>query len=110
MADWTLPLESTEEERDYNVEQSKMENKVVESRLISAGVLIGIKCKSPALTYTQLQFYIAFYNSKYGSLTSFTFTSRIDGQDYVVQFVRGSFKTSHSGGVFQCEFALERIF
>ena len=110
MADWVLALESSEEQRDYNVEESKMENQVSETRLISAGELLGIKCKSPALTYTQLQSYITFYQSKKGPLTSFTYASRMDGVTYTVRFVKGSFKTSHSEGCFHCEFSLERVY
>jgi len=110
MADFTLRRESTEEIRDYNVEESEFENKAEETRLLTSGVLLGWKIKSPALNYTQLQSYISFFNSKYGSLTSFTFTSPIDGNTYNVRFAKGGIKTTFIGGAFQCEFSLKRIF
>ena len=73
-------------------------------------MLIGFKCKSPALTPTQAAAYLAFYDSKYGSLTSFTFASRMDAVEYNVRFVKGSFRMTYEGGYHRCEFELERIF
>ena len=110
MADFTLKRESIEEIRDYNVESTQYENMVKDSRLLTSGMLLGFKIKSPALTYMQFQDYITFFNSKYGSLTSFTIDSPFDGVTYAVKFVKGSFKTTYSGGVYQCEFSLERVF
>ena len=110
MSDWTLPLESTQEQRDYNVEENVMENQVSETQLISSGQLIGIKCKTSALTYAQFQLYQAFYDSKKGPLTPFTYTSRMDGVEYIVRFVKDSFKISNTDGYFQCEFSLKRVF
>jgi hypothetical protein len=110
MADWVLPLESSEEQRDYNVETTKFENTASEVRLITAGALIGFKCKSPALTPTQAAAYLAFFNTYHGSLTSFTYTSRMDNTDYTVRFVKGSFKMTYEGGAHVCTFELERVF
>jgi hypothetical protein len=110
MADFTLKRESIEEIRDYNVEETKYENEVRDARLLTSGMLLGFKIKSPILTYTKYQDYITFFNGKYGSLTSFTIDSPFDGVTYTVKFSKGSFKSTYSGGVFQCEFSLERVF
>jgi hypothetical protein len=110
MADFTLARESCEEERDFNVGESKFDNQASETRLLSSGVLLGFKVKSPNLTYTKLQEYISFYNGKYGSLTSFTVVNPFDGITYNVRFRKGSFKTTYVSGIFQCEFNLDRVF
>lgn len=110
MADFTLARESCAEDRDFNVGESKFENQASETRLLSSGVLLGFKIKSPNLTYTKLQEYISFYNGKYGSLTAFTFLSPFDGVTYNVRFRKESFKTTYSSGTFQCEFYLDRVF
>jgi len=110
MNEFILALEMSEEIRDYNVAETQFENEASETRLITDSVLIGFTCKSPALTSTKLQSYVDFYDNQKGSLTSFLFTSRMDSVQYVVRFERGSFKISNSGGVFQVEFKLKRVF
>lgn len=110
MSDFSLALESSEEIRDYNVADSIFENQVDETRLISAGVLIGFKCRSPALNSTRAKAYTDFFDGKYGSLTPFTFTSRMNSTEYTVRFEKGSFKIINEQGYFRCEFNLKRVF
>ena len=110
MDTFSLALESSEEVRDYNIEEIEFENQASETRLITAAPLIGFNCKSPALTYAKLQDYIDFYNDQYGSLNQFYFTSRMDQTQYVVRFERGSFKTTNNSGYYQVEFRLKRVF
>lgn len=110
MADWTPKRESIEGQRAFNVQKSKFENKSEEGRLITPDELIGFKITTPQLTYTQLQTYITFWKSKFGSLTSFTILYPFDNTEYTVCFVEGSWKETYRSGSFQVEFQLERVF
>ena len=111
MADLTLPRESCSEDRKFNVAGTIFENQASETRLLSSGALLGFRIKSPNLTYEGLKEYLDFYNSKYGSLTSFTFLSPFDGETYMVRFRLGEeIKSDYNAGVFQCEFYLDRVF
>jgi hypothetical protein len=110
MDEFTLALEMSEEIRDYNVAETQYENQASEMRLITDATLIGFTCKSPALTNAKLQNYIDFYDDQKGSLTTFLYTSRMDGVQYAVRFEKESFKANNSSGVFQVEFRLKRVF
>lgn len=110
MDTFILALESSEEIRDYNVEETMLENQASETRLITENSLVGFTCKSSALTYEKLQDYIDFYDDQKGSLTTFLYTSRMDNVQYEVRFEKGSFKTEHNSGVYQVEFRLRRVF
>src|SRR3990170_5620548 len=107
MSDFALARESIEEILDYDVAVSEFENKAEQRRLIHENAVIGFRIKTPVLTKTQMQTYRSFLVSKYGALTSFTFTSPFDDVEYNVRFVPKSFKTLYQGGVFQCQFDFE---
>ncbi len=113
MSEFTLSRESIEELLDYDViicgDGQGFENGSEERRLKNTAAIIGFRIKTPALTKTQMQTYRSFLISKYGSLTSFTFTSPFDDTEYNVRFVPGSFTTTYAGGFFQCSFDFKRV-
>jgi len=110
MADWVPKRESIEGKRSFNVQKSRFDNKTEEARLITPDELIGFEITTPQLTYTQLQEYITFFRSKFGSLTSFTILYPFDNTEYTVCFVEGSWKETYRSGSFQVTFQLERVF
>lgn len=109
MSDFTLRIESVEEQLDFNVRVSKKENGTEQRRLVHPNALIGWKLTSPALTASQLKTYRDFILGKYGALTSFTWTCHIDNVEYTVRFSTGSFKTKYMNGYYVAEFAFERV-
>lgn len=110
MSDFTLKRESIEIIPDYNVAISKFENLTEQTRLITPDMIAGWKIKTPAMTKTVMQTYTSFFASKYGSLTSFTFTCPFTDTEYTVRFKQGTFKVTYSAGFFQGEFEFERVF
>jgi len=109
-ADWCPRRESIEGTRDFNVERSIFENKSDEVRLITPDELVGFKIKSPNLTYAQYAEYLAFFQGKFGSLTSFTILYPFDNVEYTVRFQKGSWSETYESGTFRVEFGLERVF
>lgn len=110
MADFTLSRESVEIKHDYNVDSNRFENQWELSRLITPNKLIRFKIKTPNKNKEEMMDYVDFFDSKYGSATSFTFQCPLDDEIYDVKFVKGSFKTLYRNGYFQGEFELERVF
>lgn len=109
MSDFELRRESIEERLDYSVLVSEFENGVSQRRLRHPKKVIGFSIKTPPLTYAQMTEYRNFVVTKYGALTSFTFTSPFDGVEYDVIFEPGSFRTSFAGGVYQCTFQFKVV-
>lgn len=109
MSDFTLSIESVEEVPDYNVLVSEFENGQEQRRLKHDQSKTNWKCKSPNLTQTGAAAYKAFFDGKYGALTSFTWTNHIDNTEYTVRFKQGSFKTLFQKGYFRVEFEFERV-
>jgi hypothetical protein len=109
MSNFALARESCEEILDYPVIISEFENDTEQRRLKHGNKVIGFKIASPALTYVQLQDYRNFFISKYGALTSFTFTNPFDNTEYTVRFVQDSFKTKYTAGVYICTFEFKVV-
>ena len=109
MSDFTLARESCEEVLDYPVIVSEFENDTEQRRLKHANQILGFRIRTPILTYDQLQDYRNFFISKYGSLSSFTFTSPFNNTEYTVRFVAESFRTKFEAGVYQVEFELKVV-
>ena len=109
MSDFALAIESVEELLDYEVLESKFENGSEQRRLKHTSALIGWRCKSPALTLTGMGTYRTFFTGKYGSLTSFTWTSHVDGVEYTVKFSKGSFRITREGGYYRVVWDFERV-
>lgn len=109
MSDFNLPRESVTELMDYDVLVTENENTTEQRRLRNQQIKLGFKVKTPDLTKTQAQSYRSLFQSKYGALTSFTFTNPIDDIEYTVRFVEGSFKTTFVRGYFKCEFEFKRV-
>lgn len=104
MSDFTLIREEIEEIFDYDVLVTEFENESEQRRLRHDKKLMGFKIKSPWRTNTQMQQYRDFFISKYGGLTSFTFTSPFDNVEYNVRFEPGTFKTKFVKGLYQVQF------
>ena len=109
MSDFELARESIEETFDYNVLIGKFENNYEQRRLKTPEKLLGFKITTPALTKSEMQTYRNFLASKYGALTSFTFTSPFDDTEYDVRFDKGSFRTIFQRGYFKASFAFTRV-
>jgi len=109
MSDFALRRHKIEALFDYEVIEDPFDNGSSQRRLVHPSALIGFKIESPVLTYTTLQDYLSFFNSKFGALTSFTFTSPFDNTEYTVKFRRGSFSMIYSEGHFICRFEFERV-
>jgi hypothetical protein len=109
MSDFALAIESVEELLDYEVLESKFENGAEQRRLKHTSALIGWRCKSPALVLAGMTAYRDFFTGKYGSLTSFTWTSHIDGVEYTVKFSKGSFRVVRDEGHFRVTWDFERV-
>jgi hypothetical protein len=110
MSDFILARESCEIIPDYNVDIAQFENLKSTSRLITPDMIAGWKIESPALTDTDKDAYFAFFNSKYGSLTSFTFTCPHTKTEYNVRFKQGSFRSIYKDAFFKISFEFERVF
>ena len=110
MSDFNLARESCEELLDYPVIVSEFENDTEQRRLKHANKVIGFRIKSPVLTYDQLQDYRDFFISKYGALTSFTFTSPFDNVEYTVRFMPNTFKSVFNSGIYQVEWEFKVVF
>lgn len=104
MSQFNLARNKIEEIMDYNVLESRFENDAEQRRLKTSDALIGFKIQTPPTTKTQMQTYRDFFISKFGSLTSFTFTNPFDDIEYNVRFVRGSFRTIYQKGYFNTKF------
>lgn len=109
MSDFALARESCEEILDYSVLVSDFENGTEQRRLRHSNKVIGFKIRTPVLTYAQQLEYRNFFISKYGSLTSFTFTSPFDNAEYNVRFVENTFKNSFNNGIYQISFEFKVI-
>jgi len=109
MSDFALAVETTEELLDYEVLTTKFDGGTEQRRLRHDEELIGWRLQSPALSYAQMIIYRDFFKGKYGSLTSFTWTSRIDQVEYTVKFSRGSFRVKRAKGEFRVSWDFERI-
>lgn len=107
--DFTLARESVEEILDTDVDVTENYDGSEQRRAGCAGLIIGFKVKSPALTSTQYTGYRAHFLSAFGQLTKFYFTSPFDGVKYYVRYVKGSFKSIYSAGVYRLELELKRI-
>ena len=110
MSDFTLARERIEQIRDFNVIESEFENQADQTRLKTANKIIGFRITSPAMSKTTMQTYQSFFDSKYGGLTSFTFTSPFDDTEYNVRFVRGSFKIIYEKGTFTATFEFKVVY
>jgi hypothetical protein len=110
MSDFNLSRESCELVGDYNVAISEFENKTEQRRLITPDRILGWKIKTPQLTKTQMNVYDAFFISKKGPLTAFTFTCPFTSAEYTVRFKPGSYKFVFESGTFQGDFEFERVF
>lgn len=104
MSDFSLVRESIEEIIDYDVQVLEFENSSEQRRLINPNKVIGFSITTPDLTKTQMQSYRNFLISKYGPLTSFTFTSPFDDVEYTVRFEQRTFQTLFVNGYFKCSF------
>lgn len=108
MSDFVLKVMSVERKTNYAVARSDMEDGTNERRLLHEAQVDSWTLTSPALTTAQAQAYLNFFSSKYGSLTSFTWTCPLDGVEYTVNFVDGTFKLSKDKGVIQASWEFER--
>lgn len=109
MSDFSLAHESVQEILDYNVLVSSYEADYEQRRLKHTSPVIGWKFKSPALTYSGMTTYRSFLTGKYGSLTSFTWTSPFDNTEYDVRFTPGSFKITYENGYFKVEWEFKKV-
>lgn len=106
MADFGFRRESIEELYNFPVLVSRHEDQSEQRRLSSEKRLIGFRIKSPVLTKLQMTQYRDFFIARYGCFDTFTFTNPFDDRLYYVRFTEDSFRTTFSGGVYQCEFDL----
>lgn len=109
MSDFALAHESVQEILDYNVLVSRFESDYEQRRLKHTSKVIGWKFKSPALTAAGMKTYRDFLISKYGSLTSFTWTSPFDSVEYDVRFTPGTFKNTYEDGYFKLEWEFKKV-
>ena len=109
MSDFALKFESCEAVRDYEVLSSEMENGAEQVRLKHETALAGWKFKSAPLTVEQAQVHQTFFDSVYGSATSFTWTYPDDGVEYTVRYVPGSFKIIGQEGYRRVEWEFKRV-
>lgn len=107
MADFTLEYETIEEDRDYAVIISKFANNAEQRRLRHDKKLIGFILRSPALQKAQWAAHQAFFDSKEGALTAFTFESPFDDVTYTVRYRVGKFKSSYKNGIFTLSWEFE---
>jgi phage-related protein len=106
MSDFTLSRQSIEESLSYNVLKSQFENGVEQRRLKGSNPIQRFTIESPELTKTQAKAYRDFLISKFGELTSFTFTSPIDDTEYNVRF-DGDIRIRLETGTYKVYFAFQ---
>jgi len=109
VSDFNFARESVEQLRDFGVMVSEFENDSEQRRLKHASPVVGFNIKSPALTKTQYADYQSHFDSKFGALNTFTFTSPFDDIEYNVRYVAGSFKAVFADGHFICEFQFKVV-
>jgi phage-related protein len=108
MSDFALAVAEVEKTPNYAVAQSDMEDGTNERRLLHESPVCSWKVTSPVLTAEQAQTYQDFFDSKFGALTSFTWTCPLDGVEYTVNFIEGSFRIKKSRGEIRVEWEFER--
>lgn len=110
MSDFTLKHERCEAVYDYAVQHDEMENGSEQTRVLHEEILAGWRFQSPALTKAQAEVHKAFFDSKYGSGISFTWTEPRSETEYTVRYVDGSFKIVDEGGYSRVEWEFKRVF
>jgi hypothetical protein len=88
---------------------SEFENKTEQRRLLTPDRIMGWKITTPFMTQTQFSDYLSIFDTKYGALTSFTFTCPFTATEYNVRFRPGTFRAKYENGVFKAEFEFERV-
>jgi len=112
MSDFTLPIGSVTEVLDYSVGISNFADGSEQRRLMHNQQLVGFQCSSPEMnSAAAYKAYRDFFIRKYGSLSSFTFTSPLDGVEYTVRFDGGMTGSGNKGGRGErvVEFGLKRV-
>lgn len=109
MSDFTLKYESCDIVLNYSVAESDFEDGSDEVRLLHEELIAGWKFKSPALTIAQANAHKDFFDGKFGGATTFTWTWPMNGVEYNVRYVIGSFKITHSDGYYRVEWEFKRI-
>ena len=108
-ADFTYEIQSWETNDDYPVLISEFEDLGEQRRLLNNKKGQTITVVSPPQGSSAIANYVTFFNGKYGSLTSFTIVSPLDGQTYTVRFVQNSFRVRSvsAGMAYVCEFQIK---
>ena len=105
-----IKKETVEMSPEFNVLVGQFENNTRKSRLITPGMMVVWKIKTPNFTKTQVQDYVSDFMTNYGCLTSFSFACPITGTSYTVVYKPGSFRVTYEDGYYKAQFELERVF
>lgn len=88
MATFSFAYELVDEDGDFPVAISRMEQQAEQRRLISSKKVRRFKIRSPKLTKTQMQAWQTFYDARSGQLDQFDFASPFEGDFDVILNVR----------------------
>jgi hypothetical protein len=92
----------------FNVGTTQFDNEVAEARLLTSKKLRSIELSATARLKAEMDAIIAFFDSKYENLTSFTL--EIDGETITGKFEPGSFWYSLvSAGIYEYGFNFQEV-